>query len=846
MYSFKKISNHINIRNLFFTLLFICNIQNVYASDYFVCEGIHFKGLQHVSVPEAKSYLSFDVRDTISQEEIDSSVKKLKESGKFKNVKVIHEDQKITFEVEEYPIISSVSFQGNTIVSTENIQKVLYKYGIYEENFFHEDNLKEFKGQMLDFYSRLLRNKVDIEIVITEPCKFEKVIKIYITENDPTVIEKISIKGNKEFNLDRLYALFYFYKSSLYPSEQFKKNYTYEDLSNDVNNLYNFYYMNGYAEFSIIDTNCQYSKDKKKLNIILTVSEGQQFYITDIVMNEDTPLFFEKEKEQFYTDYVNHIYDIRFVEDMKMVFLKKLLDEGYLNSYVSIKPHINFSRKIIKFIIEVKKNKPCTLSKISFEGNSPSINENDLIQHFTQKVNTIIHRNDILKDIEYLKKTELFDKVTFSFQPSPDNKDQFELIYHVKVRHDNSFNFGVGYNGKNKLSYHFEVSNKNTLGKDNTISLNLSKSINQNAIKLLYFNPDFFKTGCSMNMDMFFNTTNKNFSPDKINYLNVRNGLSNNLRQLVDTFFAFYHHNDSMMFNYGSSARINYKISPYYSFNSSIGFSHDEDDLSSESLMQENLKDGSIPAFKKIKNNSINFSNSFLYQKQIDNSFYNLVDDVKFSADYVVPFKKDNYFRFFLDFNKCFPIFNEKYKCFLLFHCNSGMKYLENRTSLNSHDDFYANQNCCVRGYNFKDIGPTSVQYVNHTDDSVIESSSEKSNLNKKKNSFERVTVGGNIYCMNTIELVTPIPFINEPYAKNFQISAFCDFGNIWKKVYIPSDPINHYKSMSYIKPNDIRYSCGLSAKWCSPFGVISCSYAIPLGEHNAEEVNHFQVNFGS
>ncbi len=91
---------------------------------------------------------------------------------------------------------------------------------------------------------------------------------------------------------------------------------------------------------------------------------------------------------------------------------------------------------------------------------------------------------------------------------------------------------------------------------------------------------------------------------------------------------------------------------------------------------------------------------------------------------------------------------------------------------------------------------------------------------------------GGKLRTTGQADLVVPLPVVSDN--KTTRASLFFDIGNV------------------YAQPNDftftsLRQSYGLSFSFFTPIlGLLSLSYAFPLNSQQGDQVNHFQINFGT
>ncbi|MBT7309054.1 MAG: outer membrane protein assembly factor BamA [Gammaproteobacteria bacterium] len=90
-------------------------------------------------------------------------------------------------------------------------------------------------------------------------------------------------------------------------------------------------------------------------------------------------------------------------------------------------------------------------------------------------------------------------------------------------------------------------------------------------------------------------------------------------------------------------------------------------------------------------------------------------------------------------------------------------------------------------------------------------------------------SVGGNLKGVANAEIILPVPFLED--VKLTRISGFVDMGSVADS----TSDLSGY----------LRASAGLSAKWLSPIGPLSFSWAKPLKEKSGDDLEAFQFRLG-
>jgi outer membrane protein insertion porin family len=101
---------------------------------------------------------------------------------------------------------------------------------------------------------------------------------------------------------------------------------------------------------------------------------------------------------------------------------------------------------------------------------------------------------------------------------------------------------------------------------------------------------------------------------------------------------------------------------------------------------------------------------------------------------------------------------------------------------------------------------------------------------------------GGNIQVTGTMELLFPLPFIED--RSRVRSSIFFDAGNVFSSYCSQAQELA--SNCSKFSLDEIRYSAGVSVSWFSgAFGIMSFSLAKPFRASAVDETEYFQFNLG-
>lgn len=175
------------------------------------------------------------------------------------------------------------------------------------------------------------------------------------------------------------------------------------------------------------------------------------------------------------------------------------------------------------------------------------------------------------------------------------------------------------------------------------------------------------------------------------------------------------------------------------------------------------------------------------------------------SLDVAVPGSDVEYYSATWRATQYVPLF---YKFFLELDGNVGIvdELSGGGTEVPPYEHLFAGGAKTVRGYRDGSLGPRDTPFDN--------------------------PYGGRFRTTLQNELIIPLPI--EANQKSVRLSAFYDIGQV-------------FAEMADFDSSELRSSAGMSLQWFTPFfGLLELSYAFPLDDEPTDEVDRFQITFGT
>lgn len=392
-------------------------------------------------------------------DEITEAINRFWKQGLFSDVKILASrmvDDKVWLEIRltPRPRISEISYNGvkkgeRTDLETRlNLRKghqitphVVDRAKILIKKYFDDKGFKN----------------VDVDVVEKpDPAKDgEVIVSINIDKNEKTKIQKIYFEGNEQLTEFQLRKAMKKTNERFNMIERFRnswlelfstKKFTTAEYENDKKNLIDRYNEFGYRDAEIVVDSVA-SFDQKRVNIYITIEEGQKYYLKDLRFVGNT---------KYSSDYLGALLNMKPGE---VYNLKKLMERMYqdedavMNVYsnngymfASADPvEVDITGDSISLEVRIMEGPQATINKVVINGND-RLYEDIIRRELRTKPGDLFSREALMRSLRELAQMGHFDPENMKpdFSTNPDN-GTVDLIYNLTSKANDQVEFSLGW-----------------------------------------------------------------------------------------------------------------------------------------------------------------------------------------------------------------------------------------------------------------------------------------------------------------------------------------------------------------------------------------------------------------
>ena len=445
---------------------------------------------------------------------INNLTKKIYDTDFFSDVKISYNQDVLTINVIENPIVNFFYINGLKDNDLDKVNKIIT---LKENSIFSSSKLKKDIEATKEYFNTEGYYQVSIlpEVIKIDSNQINLIINI--DKKEISKIRNIYFIGNKIFSSSQLLDVIsssedgwwkLFTSSAL--SEQ-KVEYD-KQLLKDFYKSKGFYDAQIESAFAGVDKNNYFS-------ITFSINSGKKYKFGDFEIKTSSSLY----KEQDILEIKNTSNKLLKNAIYSPLILNKLNRD--LTSYLESKRYNNFEinileskkdNEIIDIVLQLNDEQKNIIKKINIQGNS--ITEEKVIRdNLVLSEGDYLNQSKIKRSIDNVKASQIFSKVDYKVEDA-DSKNFKNLNLFLKEQATGSISAGVGY-GTNGGLFEASINEKNFLGQG--INLNFTGRLSSEAIRgeLFYADPNFKNSNKELAISLFSEVddyTNSGYQNKKI------------------------------------------------------------------------------------------------------------------------------------------------------------------------------------------------------------------------------------------------------------------------------------------------------------------------------------------
>ncbi|MEM0924070.1 MAG: POTRA domain-containing protein, partial [Pseudomonadota bacterium] len=231
-------------------------------------QSVIVRGNRRIEVETILSYMNIQQDQTVTAEDLNIAVRRLFDTGLFRDVQIVPGEDALIVEVDENPSINEIAFEGNDALNEEDLLQII---SLRPRLPLTRSAAEADAQQIIEVYRRTGRFGASVEPVIIERPENRVDLVFEISEGELTGVASIDFVGNQAFSDSRLRDAVETRESGLLSSFFSSDVYDPDRLELDKELLRQYYLDRGYADISVLSATAELTPDRDAFFLTFTL-----------------------------------------------------------------------------------------------------------------------------------------------------------------------------------------------------------------------------------------------------------------------------------------------------------------------------------------------------------------------------------------------------------------------------------------------------------------------------------------------------------------------------------------------------------------------------------------------
>lgn len=510
--------------------------------------SVQVDGNARIETGTILSYAGIARGETVSAAGLNDAYQRLVASGLFETVRITPRGGTLVIEVEEYPTVNRVRFEGNRRVKDDALSEIVQSK---PRLVFSPTKAQSDAEKIAEAYSQQGRisARVTPKVIRRSDNRVDLVFEVFEGKN--TEINRIGFVGNRAYSDRRLRRVLDTKQAGLLRQLIQRDTLVEDRLQFDQQLLRDFYLSRGYIDFRTTAVNAELARQRDAYFVTFNVQEGQQFKFGQISVVSDYP----KADAELYDDVVRirsgSVYSPLDVENAIARMESLAVREGL--DFLRVEPRVTRNDRDLTLDVEfvLTRGPRVFVERIDVEGNTTTL-DRVVRQQFKIVEGDPFNPRQIRQAAERIRALNYFENADVNAREGS-APDQVVVDVDVTEKATGSLSFGGTYSTNSGFGVAISFSETNFLGRGQTLNLTLSGADSNRNYGLSFSEPAFLGRDVAFDFEIGYVETESFNAPFDTEIANFGLGLTFPLGEQSRLGFRYKLENSAMTTSTGAT-----------------------------------------------------------------------------------------------------------------------------------------------------------------------------------------------------------------------------------------------------------------------------------------------------
>jgi outer membrane protein insertion porin family len=467
-----------------------------------VIQEIRVEGNQRIEAATIRSYMVVAPGEPFDPVKLDQSLKNLFATGLFDDVTIRREGDDVVVSLVENPIINRIAFEGNLRLDDEVLTSEVQ---LRPRVVYTRSRVQNAVSRILELYRRNGRYGATVEPKVIHLPQNRVDLVFEINEGPLTEIERIVFIGNQAFDDGDLRGVIQTKESAWYRFFTSDDTYDPDRLAFDQELLRRFYLSRGYADFNVRSAIAELTPDGKSFVVTFTVDEGEPYEFGEIAIDSRLRDLEPEQLRALLRTESGDTYNADQIEDSILALTEEIGELGYAFVEINPIPTKDDENRIIDLTYVINEGSRVYVERIDIVGNVRTLDE-VIRREFRLAEGDAFNTALLRRSRQRVQDLGFFESVELRTLPGS-SPDKTTIEVEVAERSTGELSFGAGYSTSDGPLGDIRLSERNLLGRGQSLTAAFTISARTQEIDLSFTEPYFLDLDLAAGVDLFRRTT---------------------------------------------------------------------------------------------------------------------------------------------------------------------------------------------------------------------------------------------------------------------------------------------------------------------------------------------------
>lgn len=455
-------------------------------------------GTERIEPSTVLTYMDVRVGDSMTEETLDNALKSLFGTGLFADVTLRQKGNVLEVTVLENPVISQIAFEGNDKISDDEL---LAEIQMRPRQVLTRNKVQADVNRLYQVYQRNGRFSVNIEPKVIKLDQNRVNLVFEVTEGDVTVIEGVRFVGNQAYDDDKLRSEISTKEDRWYRFLATDDRYDPDRVKYDEEMLRKFYLSQGYADFRVVSSTAELSKERDGFYLTFMIEEGQRYHVGDVKIRSTLRNFDATVLAPELTFKEGEWYNASEIEASIDTLTKKLEESQF--TFVNVKPETTRRRDqlLVDITFNITESTPVYVERIDVSGNVRTLDK-VIRREFALSEGDPFNKTKLAKSEQNIRDLGYFETVSVQNKQGS-APDKTVVNVDVAEKSTGELSIGAGFSTADGPLADFRIRERNFLGKGQDVTLAATVAGERTEFDFSFTEPYFLDRDFSAGVDLF-------------------------------------------------------------------------------------------------------------------------------------------------------------------------------------------------------------------------------------------------------------------------------------------------------------------------------------------------------